>query len=101
MHMGAVILVPNAPICLDAAPPLPLILNPLAAPSSRQLTYSSPANLADILLRVHSTYNWSVPGFSIDLEGELAIAMDTLTPAEVGWARVAEDRADVLCQGWL
>ncbi|KAK2076834.1 hypothetical protein QBZ16_005060 [Prototheca wickerhamii] len=42
---------------------------------------ASPRN-ADVHLRVHSTYNWSVPGFSIDLEGELAIAMDTLTPAE-------------------
>ena len=51
-----------------------------------QLTCPFPTNLADVNLRVHSTYNWSVPGYSVDLEGELAIAMDTLTPAEVGRA---------------
>ena len=39
---------------------------------------------ADAYLRVHTSYGWSVPGASIDLEGELAIAMDPLTPAEVG-----------------
>ncbi|KAK2076837.1 hypothetical protein QBZ16_005063 [Prototheca wickerhamii] len=42
---------------------------------------ASPRN-EDVNLRVHSTYNWSVPGYSVDLEGEVAIAMDTLTPAE-------------------
>ena len=43
---------------------------------------------------MHTSYGWSVPGASIDLEGELAIAMAPLTPAEVG-------RALGICAGML
>ena len=95
-RQGGVILRPCKLTCLLMAPLFITVLHPPAALFSTQLTYFSPTNFVDVFLHVHGTYNWSVPGFSIDLEGELAIAMDPLTPAEVGQPLVMRD--GVWCQ---